>query len=567
MDNLSPRGFRPFRASSRGEQNSERGPDYFCKHCIAIITAIHKHDRVDDDWIDYPARSRASIKQTASENCSFCFMILNHRKFRSPEENPTVKVRWSAHRYEEEDDIDAGYAFTISGETYGVGAIFKITPTLDIAAHRSSLPWTTIDSLSLAKKWLQDCEKHENCNILGRSRFVPTRLIRLGESRDSPPKPHLSLEESSLPGTPYTTLSHCWGQSLPIRLLEETLRSMKVKISFETMPKTFQDAIIVTRNLGYRYIWIDSLCIIQDSISDWQRESALMKDVYSSARCNISATAAANSLDGLFYHHRESMTRLVMPLPLKLLGPNSRIKGYEIVKEDFWDEEIEEGSLNRRGWVLQERILSRCNLHFGQRQVFWECSTLSACQTFPHRIPEPGYQYDISKHHFKADYGAMLRPPTEEKSVIGESVDRFLTAWYGLIEQYSRRQLTRQSDRLVAISGLASLFSVWFTARHSYQPKYLAGIWEYDIPSQLLWGLSYDAMNDINNSVKEDLFHVAPSWSWASAAGSIRCKIPREPKISYLGLSIEQRESFIEQFAVKHDISNHETCILTPKTF
>jgi hypothetical protein len=127
---------------------------------------------------------------------------------------------------------------------------------------------------------------------------VPTRLLYIG-SRDSEIK--LVVTENDPPSGPYVTLSHCWGQALFLCLLEENMDSFLAETAFGRLPKTFADAIGISRRLGVHYIWIDSLTIIQKSRNDWLREAAQMHHVYSNSFCNISATGATDSSVGLFF--------------------------------------------------------------------------------------------------------------------------------------------------------------------------------------------------------------------------------------------------------------------------
>ncbi len=142
------------------------------------------------------------------------------------------------------------------------------------------------------------------------------------------------------PSVSYLTLSHCWGSFMPKRLLKSTLEPMKRSIRFDELSKTFQDALAVTRQLGMRYIWIDSLCIIQDSDEDWRRESAQMGHIYASSHCNLAATSAADGSEGLFFD------RDTLPLqPLRVeVGP----KTFNVVHNALWGRNVESAPLNRR---------------------------------------------------------------------------------------------------------------------------------------------------------------------------------------------------------------------------
>lgn len=150
---------------------------------------------------------------------------------------------------------------------------------------------------------MTDCLTHGECQqVASQQSFLPSRLICINGMQQNPPKSHLAIRHEIPPGTPYMTLSHCWGHSQHFRLLQSNLQDLRKNIEYYELPRTFQDAISICHQLGASYLWIDSLCIIQDSTSglDWQRESAEMGSIYSHVKCNICATAGYDSSDGLF---------------------------------------------------------------------------------------------------------------------------------------------------------------------------------------------------------------------------------------------------------------------------
>ena len=174
---------------------------------------------------------------------------------------------------------------------------------------------------------------------------------------------------SALPSNvEYMTLSHCWGPKPPIRLTRANIENMKAGILVGDLPRSFQNAIVVTGWFQCRYLWIDSLCIIQDSKEDWQSESGLMRHVYKNAWLNIAATAAADSSSGLFVDRKPL---LVSTGAVSISWEGNLPTGmFYFFLRDFWEDEVGRAPLNRRAWVVQERFLSRRNLHFGSRGLF-----------------------------------------------------------------------------------------------------------------------------------------------------------------------------------------------------
>jgi Heterokaryon incompatibility protein (HET) len=222
------------------------------------------------------------------------------------------------------------------------------------------------------KQWLQVCDlNHEGCRRRSEESTVtmPTRLIELGET--------IRLVNcDTIQNSRYVARSHCWG---PLKDNEkfcawkDKIPELEKSINFERLPLTFQHAITVARGLDINYIWIDSLCIIQDDLEDWERESARMEQVFSNAYCTIGASSAGSSLEGFLW---ERTPRACVQLHTKRLGML-----YVCPNIDDFHHDVEEGKLNRRGWVLQERALSRRSIFYCSTQVYWECGDGVQCET------------------------------------------------------------------------------------------------------------------------------------------------------------------------------------------
>ncbi|KIW18650.1 hypothetical protein PV08_02939 [Exophiala spinifera] len=188
-----------------------------------------------------------------------------------------------------------------------------------------------------------------------------------------------------LPELPeYVALSHRWGKIMPLTLRKNDVETFKSGMPLSKLPKRFQDAVEIARWMDIDYIWIDSLCIIQDSDADWSSESSKMGDIYANSYCNIAAPGD-DSQKGCFADR-----------PIEMLEPSSvsepgfgdvektHILGYS----DFWSNSLLDMPLHRRVWVVQEQVLSPRTVHFGQDQIFWECRETKACEAYPHGIPE-----------------------------------------------------------------------------------------------------------------------------------------------------------------------------------
>jgi hypothetical protein len=261
------------------------------------------------------------------------------------------------------------------------------------------------------------------------------------------------------------------------------------RIPIESLSQTFIDSIEFTRSLGVQYIWIDSLCILQDSPEDWQAEALQMDKVYRNCICNIAATGSSDSGGGLFQDRDEAW---VTPEKVRIqYSGHDRV--YLASLQHLWEKWVCRGSLNRRGWVFQERLLSPRTLHFSS-QLFWECRTLQACETFPEGMPEDERDYE--------DVDGALYPISQKN---WSDQHKIAGHWDYLVEVYGRCSITKPDDRLIAIAGVAK----------SLQPVlddvYLAGLWKKDLPWNLVWSL-HNVEGDLSVPSK----YRCPSWSWAS---------------------------------------------------
>lgn len=301
------------------------------------------------------------------------------------------------------------------------------------------------------------------------------------------------------------TLSHCWGPEPPIRLTRANIESMKRGISVKDLPRSFQHALVVTGWFQCRYLWIDSLCIVQDSIEDWEKESGLMRHVYKNAWLNVAATAATDSSSGLFFNRKPS---LVSTGSVLTSWEADLPKGmFYFFLRDFWEDGVRRAPLNRRAWVVQERFLSRRNLHFGSRGIFFECHELEACETFPKRLPT-FFKQSLENRFKEIDVTPDQNAPDRVRS--------FLRNWQKIRTAYMDSNLTYASDKMVALSGVAEEFQ----KMSNY--TYLAGLWkECFLANQLLWMVprSRDSLRG-QPSVRPSVYR-APSWSWLSLDATI----------------------------------------------
>lgn len=170
--------------------------------------------------------------------------------------------------------------------------------TKPIASHANH-PST----IALLRQWMADCEaNHSHCQQAKSSHVEsPSRLIDVG-SPDGSRGPCLRVCEDQK-DTSYIIFSHCWDDSYASTFLTLTtgnLDSMKRSTSIEDLAQSFRDTMIIARMLGFRYLWIDALCIIQDSPTDLAVENVKKLQYFSHSKLNIAATASANPHEGIF---------------------------------------------------------------------------------------------------------------------------------------------------------------------------------------------------------------------------------------------------------------------------
>ncbi|KAB2571561.1 hypothetical protein DBV05_g9777 [Lasiodiplodia theobromae] len=325
---------------------------------------------------------------------------------------------------------------------------------------------------------------------------------------------------------------------LPTRLLD---RYREDGFALEDLPRTLRDAARVTRRLGFRYIWIDSLCIVQDSVEDWERESKRMGAVYENAYCTIAATQAPN--DDTEFLQGPMVKTVAVPCDL-----DDATKGMYFVTEPYQSEfkQVEQARLNHRGWVVQERLLSRRTIHFAKEQVFWECrQEILGEDGSRHRAGGAEGLAGLARSISDLEAG---RGRFRESSSLWEADEfeqTFIRRWQGIIATYSACDFTKSSDRLPALLGLADrLGSInnmeyhhgnWINTQSRHPPRSLA------------WWACAPGKNSSNHGQVR-----APSWSWSALEGEV-CfeQQDRQPLAELLSVEVSERMGLPNYVALK----------------
>jgi hypothetical protein len=228
-------------------------------------------------------------------------------------------------------------------------------------------------------KWLKECDnKHQKCRRLpSQTTFLPTRLIKVGSKGSDTVQLYETQPTDSLN---YVALSHPWGNKPPyFCTFRRTVEEYKKGIKVNALTQTFKDAIETTRELNLQYLWIDSICIIQRDETDegdFEQEANHMENVFSSAYCVLAASSAHGQSDG-FLNERKGSNRDFVTLKGQDQAP------FWVCRfiDDF-NQHVLEGPLNKRGWVLQERVLAHRTIYLTNYQTYWECGEGVRCETF-----------------------------------------------------------------------------------------------------------------------------------------------------------------------------------------
>jgi len=377
-------------------------------------------------------------------------------------------------------------------------------------ANRQLTDTRSQETFQFIRECINDCARLHRCNLSRadlfgqhglRDPYHPARLIdvcafRLG---DNPKTDHVRLATIEGLCPQYMTLSHCWGNGL----LDEQMTLLrnydfrKKAILVDSLTKIFKDAIEITRTLGVRYLWIDSLCIIQDCDEDKAAEIAKMGDIYTNSFLTIAASLKGDSSGGCF--NKKSITHDCIPSPRKELqsieittrgqtGARSTLILLHQL-ESSAPLPLKNSPLSGRGWVYQERVLSPRTIHFTPTQAVWECREMYRTED-------------------------LLSNPTGiiESTMSGLIVSRKtqnidpVQHWYKKIicTDYSYRAFSKPQDRLVALAGLAE---VW---QYEVNDAYLAGHWG----SSLAFGLAWLRDQRLHNREADSKGHNCRNPTW-----------------------------------------------------
>lgn len=375
---------------------------------------------------------------------------------------------------------------------------------------------------------------------------------------DVSPFPDQSSPIGCVPRGHYATLSHCWGTANFLQLRRENEEELKKEILLEDLPPTFRDAIRFLRRLSssIKYIWIDSLCIRQGDKDDWAAESIKMYDVYRNSYLNISATAATDSSKGLFVQ-RQSHRVWTADVDVNLKGlsggdfsmtgngnPNDvpAVRKFKIYFPYHWTILVDDAPVNRRGWVLQERLLAPRILHFCEDQIAWECGHVFATESCAQGLRLSYGEDVLLRLRRELAYERMEdMAENDENDENGRDFGKSeaLTTvrhWCDVVGRYSNTALSEPRDKLIALSGLAEVIG----HRIGHDVVYVAGMWAIHLAEQLLWYVHPVYNNrQLGYPQRRAKEWRAPSFSWAALDTPQGISFRRASRLGSFQISIE----------------------------
>ncbi|KAK7923559.1 hypothetical protein PG985_007630 [Apiospora marii] len=382
---------------------------------------------------------------------------------------------------ENSDDEDSDIRYQLRHH-FGVDFPCTNLRAIQISPHPGQ-DSSSLDCFNLARLWLQDCEaNHKLCKLSSESN-LPKRFLAISKGAA---QPEIRLVTDSCLQGRYAALSHCWGKLNFLCLTTDNLDRFGQNIPWRFLPKTFQDAIKVCLEMGLFNIWIDSLCILQDSREDWEDQSACMAVIYRNATIVIAANSASGAHEGFLGIRKGLFVECITPPSLESPGLYARPKFRHYSDYNMSDETLEE-----RGWAYQERLLARRYLSFNKRELHWECESFWHCECGESEWCDNGI------HEFSLQ--------NLDISETGKS--EVYQIWYNtVVSRYSGRLLTVASDKLPALSAVTQVF------QKKLQDTFLAGFWKGDLINGLCWTLHIDAEPSLSSGL-------APTWSWCSIQG------------------------------------------------
>ena len=442
------------------------------------------------------------IYQSAEEGCSWCKFIAAGRWLKGMSHNVTIS--FSSYQRELNQSPPGNYIFSMGfseggSSISGVG-LMVFSDEEDVAAPfvKSRPLQTKVNTdaaFKQARAWIAKCDEHKECRGLEKT-CMPTRVIEVspGENLDHP----RLLESKGQEGS-YAALSYCWGANQPGVTTLKSLPARLIEIKPDELSQTARDAIHCTKQLGIEYLWIDALCIIQDSDDDKAREIANMRNVYQNSLVTILAANSDSARNGFL----EDRPALYPPFRVPWPCPNKQMGTVSVMKSGgYWEYKYE--PLSGRAWALQESLISPRLLVYTSQTLMFECQATIA------------YLGDWLHHghgHPRLPNYIALPQQQHMSTMTPKQIQDTIEDWGRILYEYTDRNITYPSDRLLALGAVAELFSNFL------ETKYLAGLFEKYLQHNIHWYVSKDTAGMLKPRPSEPRY---PSWSWVSVDDEVQ---------------------------------------------
>ncbi|OAG07311.1 HET-domain-containing protein [Paraphaeosphaeria sporulosa] len=513
-------------------------------------------------WWSAKDVSKAALIRSAAEGCYICVSIW--RRY-STFTNTGIRYRPDVEKisYEISEDGESSFSLKITvigAQESCVGLLcgkprtcfpFRgvLSNSLPPKSVQSDVAPTTRSqqTMTQAKTWINDCkEYHMKCQRQEDSYDLPTRLVRVDYAEDGDDREiFASLCRGSTlpPGTQYLTLSHLWGKHEFLKLMKNNVCQWENSIPTNQLSPSFQDALYMTRSLGFKFIWIDSLCIIQDDLQDWEQESEAMCRIYKGAVCNIAASARQTSDGHGFLPSSRYLEPVVPPLVhidwhASPVIQSRNVCGRDfVISEAFPQRNLRTDELYDRAWVLQEEMLALRTLHCQGDQIYWECRTSICNEVWP-----SGWATSLGRYRESEGTIAPFLLTTDD--IEASQAGLAYTVWLEMVSSYSRRAISYGTDRLPALAGIAA------DTAFLLNDTYASGIWQKALHN----GVLYQSRGTLQSCEEPPqplpLWDKVPSWSWASLDRPVVFVTTRHPPETEGLCDIEVLPAMLGQLSV-----------------
>jgi hypothetical protein len=377
------------------------------------------------------------------------------------------------------------------------------------------------ESMKLMQSLISKCsDKHESCQTdHGGTIYIPQRLMDLTSTfpliriinRDdfAPPKSKSNRQQPRCQPR-YVALSYRWGKVDGILKFDKSSQQrLRDGVHLREFPQLIQDSVKIARALDLDYLWVDALCIIQGDKADWHTQAGQMAHVYGNSYVCFSTAGALDPSSTLVF---ERSPHSLGSQGIYLDGSNDQSQEFICVEPRSLITRLESSGMNDRGWIFQERVLAKRTIHFNTDQLYFECAELQACESHPYGIPA-----DVISPCF------MVKSAPAAARTTSQSLQDSYRLWVLIVQQFSRRRLTNQNDKLMALAGVAQTFSALFK-----EERYAAGHWLSTLRNTIFWKPDR-TVQAVSSERQRD--HLHSTWSWASHWGAVDFPMPENPAV------------------------------------